>query len=107
MLTYERKSFLPVDYEVRYLNLSDSKTPVWGLEYVFTTEYGQTGVTPAAFLALNDAVFENPAVRNVYAQNFDAGNLSRQAITEENWRAYYCSVVNWSPKSFVDCVHAP
>jgi len=73
----------------------------WKKEYGFNETYGQTAVNAAALQAVYLAIKDDEATRTNYMNYYDVNH--RQALTPDNWMAYWCGIANLRQEEFETC----
>ena len=89
------------NYEVYYLDLGIETPGEWAKEYSFKKTYGQTGVNAASMQAVYSAIKDDMTKRTDYMNYYDVNH--RQALTPENFNAYWCGIGNLQQDDFEEC----
>lgn len=100
-LDYTPGTFSVNNYAVYYLDLGLENPGEWSKEYSFNENYGQTGVNAAAMQAVYTAIKDDMAKRADYMNYYDVNH--RQALTPENFNAYWCGIGNLQQDDFEEC----
>jgi sphingomyelin phosphodiesterase acid-like 3 len=74
----------------------------WRREYDFNAAYGKGAIDAAHLEALQHAIFDNQKTRRRFGQYYDGGS-GRAPITDDTWRAYWCSNVALTATSYLAC----
>jgi len=100
-LTYDPAVFSLINYEVYYLDLENTVSTKWSKEYSFNDTYGHSTINPAAMQAVYYAIKDNQETRTHYMNYYDANH--RKALTDENWKTYWCGIGNLQQQRFENC----
>lgn len=92
--------FAVSNYNVYGLDLG-LESPAWAVEYNFNETYGQTGVSPGTLQAVYSGIKDDESVRVKYMNYYDVNH--REALTPENWKAYWCGIANLQQEDFETC----
>ena len=104
--TYNPQTFSLMDHEIYYVNLHEMPEgwtgPVkWEKEYGFSQTYGQSSINPGTLQTVYFAIRDNPVIRAHYMNYYDVNH--RKAVTESNWKSYWCGIAQWTEQEFQDC----
>ncbi len=100
-LDYAPGTFTVNDYAVYYLDLGLETPGNWSKEYGFNETYNQEGVNAASMQAVYNGIKDDVAVRTHYMNYYDVNH--RQALTADNWLAYWCGIGNLRQETYETC----
>jgi sphingomyelin phosphodiesterase acid-like 3 len=104
-MTYNRQEFGLLDYKAFYLDLEikDPASAQWQHEYTFSKAYHQIAINPTTLLTVYKSIKANPHAKQNYMNFYDASNLAQPELNDDNFKAYWCGIGNWTKDTFNNC----
>jgi len=100
-IDYAPGTFSVNNYNIYYLDLGIENPGEWSNEYNFNETYGQTGVNATTMQAVYYALKDDMTKRTRYMNYYDVNH--REALTPENFNAYWCGIANLQQENFEEC----
>ncbi len=98
VLTYNAGSFSVTDFATYYYDGT-----AWKEEYDFDTAYGEAFCNASNLADIYDHLSKNPSLHRSFVDYYDVDDRKGDAITDLNWKAYWCGIGSLTPNSFNAC----
>lgn len=104
-IVYNPGAFTLTDSTFYFLNLTiaDPSTAQWGKEYSFGATYNQSRITAATLLSVYNAMRSDAETRQAYMTYYNVSDTTSPAITEANFKAYWCGIGAWTAVEYEAC----
>ena len=98
VLTYDAESFSVTDFGTYFYDGT-----AWKEEYDFGTVYGKARYDASNLAAVYSRLSDDPALHRSFVDYYDVHNQQGSAITDSNWKAYWCGIGSLTVGDFNAC----
>jgi hypothetical protein len=98
VLTYDAGSFSVTDFDTYYHDGT-----AWKEEYDFGAAYGKERYDASNLAAVYNHLSDDPALHRLFVDYYDVHNPKGDAITDRNWKAYWCGIGSLNVGDFNAC----